>query len=182
MNLKAYGRASRSISFGERAFGPLFMILALLQLLPTGLIPFVTGAVGVLTLLFSLQLLVGATSLWVPNKVRVLKMDAGKVASASAKARPYIVRMSKWVKPRASFLTDSLIARRIIALCGAALGVMIIFLGFIPGAPTPAAIAIFLLGVGLIVRDGWVVLLSYLLTATTLFLVYILGGKIISLF
>ena len=168
--------------FGDRAFGPLFMILALLQLLPTGLIPFVTGMVAVLALLFALQLFFGVKGLWVPKKARGLKMDALKVSNACEKARPYVVRLSKWMKPRASQLTDSLIARKVVALCGVLIAAMIFFLGFIPGAATPPAFALLFLGVGLIVRDGWVVLLSYVLTAGTLLLVYFLAETIIGLF
>lgn len=165
--------------FGERAFGPLFMALALLQLLPTGLIPMVTDAVALLTLLFSWQLLIGAKHPLIPKKVRGIKIDALKVSRACAKARPFVERVSKWFGPRANILVEPMIAGRLIAVYAIILAVLIFFLGFIPGAADPVALALLLLGIGLIAKDGWAILMSYATTVLVLTVVYMLIEKIV---
>lgn len=165
---------------GERAFGPVFIALALLQLLPTGMIPLVTGLVACLTLLFAWQLLIGAQYPWVPRKVLRVEIEAEKVLSAMSKARPFISRTSGWFRPRANFLMDTWVASRFIAGYAMVLAVMIFFLGFIPAAADPVALALLLLGIGLVAMDGWAVLASYTLTILILTVFFLLAERIFS--
>lgn len=164
--------------FGDRAFGPLFATLALIQILPTGIIPGVTDVVALCTLLLSWQLLIGAERPWVPKKLLSKKLNASKVQTSCKKARPWAEKVSRWFGPRADELVNTATASRFIALQGMLLSLLMFTLGFIPGAADPVALALLILGLGLTCKDGWAVLLSYAGTAITLFGFALLANRI----
>ncbi|MEM7542254.1 MAG: exopolysaccharide biosynthesis protein [Pseudomonadota bacterium] len=54
-------------ALGQWLYGPMFLIAALLQLLPTGLITGVTGVVTTIALLIGIQMVIRCQHPWIPN-------------------------------------------------------------------------------------------------------------------
>ncbi len=139
---------------GDRAFGPLLFLLGAIQMLPTGLLPGVTPAVGLLTALTAAQLL---ASLRLP----VIPRRLGAVSIAREQLDSALVRLERWagwadrhLRPRLGLLVTPLPARALIALGCILCGVLIIVAGFVPGAAVVPALAVCSYGIGVLFGDG----------------------------
>ena len=61
--------------YGTRSFGPIFVLLGLVVVVPPiGAIPGLPAAVGVVLLLFSVQMLFGRSHIWLPGFIENLSV------------------------------------------------------------------------------------------------------------
>lgn len=154
--------------YGTRSFGPIFVLLGLVAILPPmGAIPGVPAAVGVVILLFSVQMLFGRKHIWLPGFIRDLSIKGNKVTKAEKKAKPTLSFIDKMITERLSFLTSGP------AEYGAAIMVSLMALVMIPLELVPFAVAapgaaITMVGVALLAKDGALMLLAYLLSGVAL--------------
>lgn len=149
-------------TFGGRVFGPVLFILGLLQVLPTGAIPLITGVVGILALLLSGQMLIKPGRPWLPARLLDVKVPQPRLERAIDRARPWVEKVDRWLWPRLTLLVTGP-ALIVLALAGAATGVLIFLLGFVPGAAAVPALALVCFGVGLTTRDGVAILAGYVI-------------------
>lgn len=145
----------------KRGFGPILMLLSALVMLPTGMIPGVPALVGLVILLFAAQLLLGFDEPWIPRRLRAFSVEGDKIRSAVRKARPYVLRLSRVVRPRLSFLASGPIALRVMALALAGASVVMVVVGFIPFLPFVLGLVTLSFGIALTVRDGVFALVGY---------------------
>ncbi|NNC23304.1 exopolysaccharide biosynthesis protein [Salinisphaera sp. USBA-960] len=143
---------------GERGFGPLVLIMALLVLLPTGAVPGVPTACGLCIVLIAGQLVVGKRRPWLPARLRRLSIDRMRYKQVAGRIKPWTRRVDRLVKPRLSMLTDGVMARLIgvvmvvVALCMPPLELL-------PFAAAGPAFGLVLTSLGLVGRDGlWVLI------------------------
>lgn len=135
---------------GERSFGVLLLILALVNSAPMP--PGGSTVFGVTMMLVALQLLVGLRAPWFPGFMRRLSIPRAAFRAGVERIVPYLQRIESWTRPRASWLTTGLGERL------AALGIVI--LSFVVSMPIPIvgnippSIAIAVIAMGLIERDG----------------------------
>lgn len=138
----------------DRAFALLVVLLGLPNCLPMPPpIPFVCG---LLLALVAAQLAAGQATPWLPRALLRRSIPQDAVERAVSRALPVLQRLERWSKPRIEFF-ETPIALRIIGLLLIALA-----LGLLVAAPVigqiPLGIAVCLVGLGLVERDGVLVI------------------------
>ena len=139
----------------ERIFGFLLVILALPSALPIPApgysIPF-----GILIFVLAVQLLTGAKSPWLPQRMINSSIKLKTAQSVVSTAIPWLRRIEAITRPRMTYLCTSLPGRIFI---GSAIALMSISMMIpIPGTNTLPAIGIFVTGFGLQEDDGAITL------------------------
>lgn len=149
------------ISFGDlvdafdgRAFGPLIVLFAAPNILPVAL-PGISAILGVPLILLTSQLMIGRPRPWLPGFVRRRSLGRRDFERFVGKVVPRLRRIETWIKPRFPLLSGS-VARRLIGAGGLVLA-LIICLPVPLGNAVPA-LALVLMAVGLLGRDGLAVL------------------------
>ncbi|WP_052340784.1 exopolysaccharide biosynthesis protein [Salinarimonas rosea] len=133
-----------------RSFGVLLILFAAPMLIPTP--PGFSTVAAALIVLVAFQFLVMRRSLWMPRRLARRTVRTDFLQRVVAWTVPKLKRIERWSRPRAVSITR-LRARR-------PLGVLILILAAIMALPipvvgnTPPAIAIVLMGFGMIERDG----------------------------
>lgn len=142
---------------GNRAFGILFLLFGLPNCLPMP--PGIPLFCGVMLAWTAGQMIIGRNELWLPKWLAAKGFARKDVRRLVAKARPWLQRLERISKPRYPIFTDAF-ARQVIGLVGlilgAALMVPIPFIGNIP-----PGIAVCILGLGIVERDGLMILAGY---------------------
>jgi hypothetical protein len=139
----------------ERAFGMAILIFILPNSLPMPGIPYVSMVTGIPICLFALQMLFGMSRPWLPHRIARREIPQRRIRLVWKKILPAFVRVEKFVRPRHLALTSQF-AERLLAL-------VILVLAIILTLPIPAgnllpAWAIALLALGLMERDGRLVI------------------------
>ena len=160
----------------ERAFGLFLLVLAL-----PCCIPFLYGVpqVVALPLMFvSGQILIGRTSPWLPQKLGARTVTAEALARLAAKAGPWLRRIEALSHPRIVALTRAP-ADRVVGLA------LVLFSASIlvplPGTNTVPGIAVVVVAMGLLQRDGILVLLGALLGTAWIASLVFAGATLVSL-
>jgi hypothetical protein len=159
--------------FGPRAFGALIFLFAIPNLLP--LPPGSSAVLGLPLLIIAPQLALGARRLHVPGPVGRRRVDGHALAAACRKAAPWLARIERLTTHRLSFMFGRFGEAMIGAVCTLLATVM--FLPIPLGNMLPAA-AVTALALGLVQRDGLLVIGGYLLSAAS-GAVLIVSGKLI---
>lgn len=146
-------------ALGDRGFGPLLMVPALIAVLPTGAIPGMGPITGSLIILFAAQMMLGAGRPWVPARLRRAGFSRRRFDSGIARATRWGRRIETVIQPRLQVLTGPLASKLIAALC-VALGLAMFPLSLVPGGNAAAGAAVLLLAIGIAGKDGLVVALG----------------------
>jgi hypothetical protein len=173
------GRASFTIGelldeLGERAFGALMFIFAVPNIIPTP--PGTSAVLGLPLVILTFQLMIGRQTMWLPNTIRKRTIDGSLVATFVRKSMPVLTRFEKVLRPRFSLVVVSDLAERVIGLVAFLLAI-VLFLP-IPLANIVPAAAIALLSLGLAERDGFAVIVGYLLGAGTVLVLVLVSSAI----
>ena len=160
----------------ERAFGLFLLILAL-----PCCIPFLYGVpqVVALPLMFvSAQILMGRRTPWLPGRLGARTVTAESLQSLAGRAGPWLRRIEAFSRPRLSGLTR--------APADQILGVaLVIFSASIlvplPGTNTVPGIAVVIVAMGLLQRDGLLVLLGSVLGTAWIATLILAGATLVSL-
>lgn len=141
----------------SRGFGPLLLIPVFMIVLPTGAIPGVPDIAALFIVLVAIQMLMGRTSPWMPERLEKINVRPKKVSAAVKKAAPVLRKIDSFTHRRAVFLTTPLF-QKIIALLLIVQSAFIVAIGMIPFVPDVLVLPVLLLALGLSVRDGMLVL------------------------
>jgi hypothetical protein len=139
----------------ERAFGMAILIFILPNSLPMPGIPYVSMVTGIPICLFALQMLFGMSRPWLPQKLARREIPQRRVRVVWKKILPTFVRVEKFIRPRHLALTSQF-AERLLALVILVLAVILVLP--IPAGNLLPAWAIALLALGLMERDGRLVI------------------------
>jgi hypothetical protein len=163
MLLKAVRGESERITIGDivnaldaRAFGLATLIFSLPSIVPMP--PGVPTVVGIALLIVSIQMVFGRQELWLPRLLSKRSFSRKALVSAFEKMVPRLEWVEKIAKPRFTILTGRMGTILI--------GVVVLFMAIIlilplpPGGNFPPALACAVLGMGLVERDGVIVLLG----------------------
>ncbi|MES1940782.1 exopolysaccharide synthesis, exoD [Salinisphaera sp. T5B8] len=142
---------------GERGYGPLVLILALIAALPTGAVPGIPSVCGISIALVSTQLIFGKAHPWLPKRLRRLAIERHRYRQVSRRLIPWTRRIDRLVRPRLTVLVQGA-STRLIGLACVALGLCMVPLEILPFAAAAPALGIALMGLGLTGRDGFWVL------------------------
>jgi len=136
---------------GERAFGFLFVLLALPSALPIPA-PGYSVPFGILLFLLAVQLVGGATHPWIPQRFAKSSVKLSQVHSVLKMGLPWLRRVEVLTRPRLSGVCHSRPGRLVI---GVAIALMALSMMIpIPLTNTLPAIGIFVTGFGLLDEDG----------------------------
>ena len=154
----------------QRGFGALLLVPGLLVLSPLSGIPGLPSVFAVMVALIAVQLLIGRRHFWLPQWL--IKRSVSR--SKYDKALRFLHRLSRYVdrvlRRRLTFLTHGALAVRANALLCLLLALTMPPLEIIPFGNSTAGAALTLLGLGLMARDGVMVLLSYAFLAGLIYL------------
>lgn len=158
---------------GRRSFGPLLLVTGLIVLTPiVGDIPGMPTLMALLVLLVSGQLLAGRETFWLPNWM--LKRSISR--TSFDKGIYYIKKPARWIdgllRVRLPWLTGY-IGIRVTALVCLLIALAMPPMEFIPFSANGAGLALTLLGLGLVARDGAALLLGFALFAITCTLILV---------
>lgn len=160
----------------ERAFGLFLLILAL-----PCCIPFLYGIpqVVALPLMFvAAQILLGRRVPWLPTRLAARSVSSADLRVLAARAGPWLRRIEAVSRPRLGLLTRAPLDR----VVGAAL---VLFSASIlvplPGTNTVPGIAVVVVAMGLLQRDGILVILGTLLGTTWIATLVIAGATLASI-
>lgn len=160
----------------ERAFGLFLLFLAL----PCS-IPFLYGVPQIVALpmmFVAVQILLGRHAPWLPEKLGARKITSESLTGLATRARPWLRRIEALSKPRLTWLTRTPADR----LVGAAL---VLFSASIlvplPGTNTVPGIAVVLVAMGLLQRDGILVILGAIIGTAWIGTLVFAGASLASL-
>lgn len=149
-------------AFGERAFGAVMLVVALINLLPWP--PGGTTLMGAPLLLLSLELAWGRDELWLPQWALKGSVSREGYRRGLRRFMPTIRFAERWTRPRLCFLTSPL-GQGLIGLACLFLSVVLVLPIPLGNIAPAAAIALFSLGV--MQRDGIAVILGWLAAAVS---------------
>lgn len=160
----------------ERAFGAFLLILAL-----PCCIPFLYGVpqVVALPLMFvSAQILLGRRVPWIPARLGARTISKASLESLAARARPWLNRIEIFSRPRLAALTRAPLDRVIgLALVLFSASILVP----LPGTNTVPGIAVVVVSMGLLQRDGLLVLLGAALGTAWIGSLIFAGATLVSL-
>lgn len=146
-------------SLGDKAFALLIVILGLPNCIPL-MPPPIPLLCGFLLIGVALQIGFGRKSPWAPKVVLARSVAQKDVQSAANRAMPYVAKMERISQPRLQWITPGPGA----VLAALLLGTLA--LGIITAAPfigqVPWGLAVCLMGLGLVERDGVLLIASVL--------------------
>lgn len=147
---------------GERAFGLLMLLCAIPNCVPGP--PGVSTVTGLPILLFAFQMLVGSPRPWLPKFLRDRSFARSDMLSMVNKALPYMRRVERVAKPRLPVMVAGFAER--------VAGAVVLFLSVILVLPVPLgnlfpAVAIAIMAIALLERDGLVMVIGYVAAAAS---------------
>ncbi|MDR5876206.1 exopolysaccharide biosynthesis protein [Halomonas sp. CUBES01] len=160
-------------AIGRRSFGPLLLVAGLITLAPIiGDIPGMPTLMAALVLLVSVQLLAGRETFWLPGWMLKRSISRNKFD----KGIYYLKKPARWVdgllRVRLPWLTGY-IGIRVTAVVCLLIALAMPPMEFIPFSANGAGLALALLGLGLVARDGLVLLLGFALLGATCALILV---------
>lgn len=151
---------------GERSYGPLLLIAGLATLAPIiGDIPGMPTILGAIVFLFSAQLLFGKKHFWLPKFLLNRSVSNKKLKKGLQWLESPAKFIDRLLKPRFRVLVRDTAVYVIAFMCLMIASVMPI-MEFVPFSANAAGAALTVFGLALIARDGLLLLLALLLTAT----------------
>jgi hypothetical protein len=138
---------------GDRAFGPALLICAIPEVLPLPIVG-VSAILGIPLMLVSGQLFLGFKRVWLPKWIGNFSFERKFLEKAIFKALHYLKKLERIIKPRWQFMSSP-IAKRL-------LGLLLLVLGVVIALPIPfgnflPALAIVIISLGIIEKDGLVI-------------------------
>lgn len=136
---------------GDRAFCLAILVFSLPNSLPVPGIPGFSTITGIPITFIAFQMLVGRDTIWMPRKFAQKTFSQKSVAGMLAKALPALVWLEKFLRPRWIAVTNT--------YCERLLALLIIILSLIIALPIPGGnflpgLAMSLLALGMLERDG----------------------------
>lgn len=145
--------------FGDRSFAPLMLILALIGVSPVGAIPSVPTIIALCIALIAAQMAWGRKHVWLPGFITRRGVSSDRLtkgADTLDKIAQVLDRIAKGrLKPLASGPARRVVAGLIVVLCLA-----LPVLEVVPFAAAAPFIAIAILSLAMMVRDGLVLLIG----------------------
>ncbi len=151
-------------AMGERSFSAILLIVALIMVSPFSGIPGSPTVSGALYLLICIQMLLARDALWLPRRLRRLRIPTRRLRRALEWLRAPLRRIDPVIRTRLTALTDRPLGLLAI-LCCLAIAVVMPVMELLPFASSFASGVIALFATGLMARDGVFVLLGYLTVA-----------------
>ncbi len=165
---------------GKNAGEIVIIIFCAPTALPTPALPVLTQILSAVVIVTLGQLLLRKKTIWLPKKLGDKELSNEIVVKTSNKLLHYHAKIEKIIKPRVTFLS-SITSRSIIYFYCCALSIIVALP--IPFSNTVPSIAIIVIMLGLIERDGIIILLGVaigIIGVVSLFYAYYFGFSLFS--
>lgn len=167
---------------GEQGLLLFCVVLTLPFLLPVS-IPGVSTVFGQVIILLGISLVLNRIP-WLPSRLMDRPISNAHLIPTLEKGVEMFQRIERWMRPRLTRVTTGALANRLNGLAVTAGGVLLLFpLSFVPFSNTLPAVAVLLLALGMLQRDGYFIIGGYIaLIATVIYfgalaLIVVLGGQ-----
>lgn len=155
---------------GDRTFGIALLFFSLLSAFPYSIIPGVSMIFGIPIIIFAFQMVLGRKTLWLPKKIADYTIDHEKTSKIIYTAKPFLVSVEKFLKPRLTFMTS-----RIMEIIN---GITCLCLALLLMLPIPFSNFIFstlliIFSLGMIEKDGLFIFIGYIATFSYIVFSYI---------
>jgi len=149
----------------SRSYGIAILVLALPSILPISVIPGFSALFSIPILILSVQITFSMQTFWLPRWLKSKKLGNNKFSVFLKQAIAYIKKAEKWIRPRYSWVTHSLLKPLN--------GIILILLSFLLMLPIPFSNMIFgsliaMIALGLIEKDGLVLITGLTLSCITI--------------
>ncbi len=159
--------------FQQRSLGVLIALVGLIAVIPlVGDIPTVPSIAATVALAAIVQSVRGKSGLWLPGFLRRRSVRRDRVERAVGKARPWVRRVDRLLRPRLTALSGSRVARRIAIGVAALVAATLYPMEFVPFGANASGAALLALGLGLMACDGLLVLIGYALSGVTIYVLW----------
>ena len=156
--------------FDDRSFGPLFMLLGLLCIIPpVSAIPGLPSVVGVLLILFCVQLLFRRDHVWMPQIIEQLSVSDEALRKAMNKSSNVLAFIDREVSQRWEWAVSGP-GRMAAAVIVCFMALLMIPLEIVPFAVSAPGAAIAMMGLALTARDGVLMVTGFAISAAALIL------------
>lgn len=154
---------------GKRAFGVALLFFALPSALPLSIIPGVSFIFSLPIMIFSLQMILGKNTLWLPKVIAGYTIECEKLVKIILMTVPYLRKVERFLHPRLLIMTS-----RVFGIIN---GIAIFCLALLLILPIPLsnfifAILIVIFSLGLVEKDGIFILVGYIGTICYVTFVY----------
>ncbi|MGR3362538.1 MAG: exopolysaccharide biosynthesis protein [Paracoccus sp. (in: a-proteobacteria)] len=155
-------------AMGRTSFVPVLMVPALAIVSPLSGVPGFSSAAGILIAVISTQLLIGRRGkLWLPGVLRRRRVPSRWVEKVADSLHDPARWLDTHTRPRLSFLAAAPFNRVIYAAC-IFCGLSMPFMELLPFTSSIMALAVLLMSLTLLVRDGLFALAGYLVISLLL--------------
>ncbi|WP_342069842.1 exopolysaccharide biosynthesis protein [Yoonia algicola] len=148
-------------SIGNASFAPMLLLPAVAVATPLSGIPFFSSIMGIVIFLVSIQMLLNRRHLWLPAWLLRRTVKGHIVRDAFAYLRP----SARWIDARMNRRIQILVHRPFVfipqLLCTVS-GAMMPLMEFVPFSSSVLGVGVALLALGMVTRDGIVVLIGLL--------------------
>ncbi len=154
----------------ERGFGILIIIFSLPLSVPIPVPPGYTTILSIPLILFSLQLLLGFDSPWMPHWLERKSFQRSTLALVVEKTSPALKKIEKFMKPRMLFIfcgPGEKILAFMMLLCAVIIALPLPFTHFLP------AIGATFISLGIMGKDGLLSILGVLISLCALLLAFV---------
>lgn len=138
-------------ALGDRAFGVLILIFALPNAVGLGTIPGLSTVFGVPQIFVALQMALGLHRPWLPRWLLEKSISRGDFIRMVGRAQPYLLKAERVLRPRWPAMS-SYVAERLLGIVFVALAAIVSLP--IPLGNQPPAVAMAVISIGLVERDG----------------------------
>ncbi|MFG1444040.1 exopolysaccharide biosynthesis protein [Xanthobacter agilis] len=158
----------------NRAFGILFLIFGIPNCIPMP--PGIPVICGIILGLIGLQMAMGRQELWLPETIAKRTFSRSLLDTIVTKSRPFIVKFESISRPRYEQFAGP-VARRVVGATVVLLGLVLLLpIPLFGNLPPGFAVCVF--GLGLVERDGLVILAGFGATALGLLVVALMSWAI----
>ncbi|UXX82448.1 exopolysaccharide biosynthesis protein [Roseovarius pelagicus] len=146
-------------ALGHRGFGPLFFIVAVIELTPVGGIPGVPTTLAVIISLIAVQILIGRKHLWMPDLIGNIALPKQKLDAGADKLKPIARRIDALLGSHLAYLTGET-GQKVGAIAVVLLCLPVPLLELVPFATSIPMGAIALIGLAIAAGDGVLMLIA----------------------
>jgi len=162
---------------GERVFGLSILFFCIPNCLPIPNVAGLSALTGIPIVILGLQMVLGRAHPWLPVRLREKQFSGQRVGKFFERAIPYIQKVEVLLHPRLQVMTGKPMQRL--------LGVVFVVLATVMSLPIPfgnfmPGLAMALIAIGLIERDGLLVLLGCLTGVATVLFMFTIAEAIVS--
>lgn len=150
-------------AMGHRSHGPFLLIPALIEMSPIGGIPGLPSVLAAIIILVAVQVLLGRKHLWLPGFLKRRSIKAEKACKATAKMRGFARFMDRWFHGRLPHFTSGWYVKAAAIVC-ILLACAVPPLELLPFASTAPMFAIASFGLAMLVRDGLLMIVAFVLS------------------